>query len=78
MKKLRRIIIAVLFVAGFTALQAQGPGDPPPPPSGHGSGSHQNPGGGAPLGGGTLILVAAGFAYALKKVIRKKSVKHFN
>ena len=71
---MKKIIIAALFIISlsFTAtdLFAQGP---PPPPSGHGGSGNapaDDPGGGAPIGGGLGILMALGAAYGGRKVYR--------
>lgn len=60
-------VITILLILSSGPLSAQGPGDPPPPPDNHGYGSHQNPGGGAPLSGGLVILLASSALYALSK-----------
>lgn len=64
------------FIAIFCFLIsnaiAQGP--PPPPSGGHGQSDNQ-PGGGAPVGSGLVILLGLGAAYGGKKVLdlnRKK------
>ena len=43
-------------------------GQPPNPPQEHGSGNDQNPGGGANLGSGLILLIGLGSVYAGTKV----------
>ncbi len=66
MKKLLSIItlaVIVFLTATPTFAQSTQPGDPGGDPTG------EPPiGGGAPIGGGTLILLALGAAYGGKKV----------
>ena len=65
MKKLLSIITLVVIVfltATPTFAQSTAPGDPGGTPTG------PPMGGGAPIGGGTLILLALGVAYGGKKV----------
>lgn len=64
-------VIIFLFTLNTGKLSAQGPGDPPPPPDSHGYGSHQNPGGGAPVGGGLIVLLASSAMYAAHKGLIK-------
>ncbi len=69
MKKFRNIFIPVLLSIIFTiSVSAVFASDPPEPPSGHGTGGDLPPGGGAPIGGGTFILIALGAAYGGKKI----------
>ncbi|MFK5855528.1 MAG: hypothetical protein QM503_05310 [Bacteroidota bacterium] len=74
-KKLFRLFIALLFMAGTYTLMAQ----PPPPPggsSGGGSGTggtdEQRNGGGAPIGGGLFILLGLGAVYGGRKIYNLK------
>ena len=55
------IVVAMLFTPLFTLAESE-PGDPGIGPSG------PPLGGGAPIGGGTFILIALGAAYGAKKV----------
>jgi len=68
---MKKIIVQLILVITFTlsaqALLAQGP---PPPPGGHGETGNQDPGGGAPIGGGLGILLALGAAYGGRKAYR--------
>ena len=69
MKNIAKITKATLILAlfmgwGFVAM-AQGP--PPPPPGGHGQVGDQ-PGGGAPIGSGMVLLLSLGAAWGGKKV----------
>ena len=43
----------------------------PDPPGGHGHNGNQIPGGGAPIGTGTMILIALSFVYASSKILYK-------
>ncbi len=72
MKKIIKLITITLpIIIGITinlsTLSAQ---TPPPPNGGQTPGEHGNTpvGGGAPIGGGLLILVALGAGYSAKKV----------
>ena len=49
----------------------------PPPPANHGQTTHQEPGGAAPIGSGTLILLTLGALYGVHKIYktRKQRVK---
>jgi len=72
--KIRRFLIQGMLIITFfgatnLSLLAQDP--PPPPPPGHGAVGNV-PGGGAPIDGGTAILLVFGIAYALKKVFTKE------
>ena len=40
----------------------------PPPPANHGQTAHQAPGGEAPIGSGTLILLTLGALYGIHKI----------
>lgn len=70
-------LIQILFFWGaflvvLPQVQSQTPG-PPDPPGGHGSGNDQSPGGGgAPIGGGTFILITFAGAYVVKRIYDKK------
>ena len=71
MKKLR-LMIAGLFVFGLSlGLLAD---NPPDPPGEHGTDEDQ-PGGEAPIGAGTLLLIGLSAVYGGKKVynLNKKS-----
>ncbi len=61
-----KIILASLFLIFMSfGVLAQ---DPPDPPDGHGEETDQDPGGQAPIGAGTLLLIGLGAAYGGKKV----------
>lgn len=70
MKKLKNIffpiLITVLLATNVSPVLASDP--PDPPGQGHGTGNDLPPGGGAPIGGGTFILIALGVAYGSKKI----------
>lgn len=64
-KKLIPIVLtSFLFMLSFVALAIEEPGDPGSTPSGGGIGT----GGGAPIAGGTLILLGLGAAYGGRKI----------
>ena len=64
MKKIK-YIFASLLVAFTLNVFSQ-----PDPPGNHGSGNDQNPGGGAPIGGGIIILLSLGAVYGGKKLYK--------
>lgn len=70
MKKLKIILTgaAILFLS--IGVMAQGP--PPPPAGGHGQTGDKDPGGGAPIGSGIVILLSLGAAYGGKKIYDMK------
>ena len=72
MKKMKFIIAGLFVITLSLGALAQGP---PDPPSDHGNTEDQPPGGAAPIGAGTLLLIGLGAAYGGKKVfdLRKKS-----
>jgi len=76
MKKQIKILITVItfvmlnFVFVATALSQ----DPPPPPPDHGE-TGNVPGGGAPIGGGALILALLGAGYGATKLYSKNKQK---
>lgn len=72
MKKLKLIIAGLFFTTLSLGLLAQ---DPPEPPGEHGSNQDLPPGGTAPVGAGTLLLIGLGAAYGGKRLydLRKKS-----
>lgn len=76
MKKIKNIFLPVIFtIILITSVSPILASDPPEPPGqGHGTGGDLPPGGGAPIGSGTIILLALGAAYGGKKVYdnRKK------
>lgn len=73
MKNLK-IILAGIFVL-FLSLGVFAQGNPPDPPDGHGEDTDQDPGGQAPIGAGTLLLISLGAVYGGKRVydLKKKS-----
>jgi hypothetical protein len=72
MKKLKFIIAGLFVITLSLGVLAQ---DPPDPPGEHGNTEDQAPGGTAPIGAGTLLLIGLGAAYGGKRVydLRKKS-----
>lgn len=74
MKKIHKILLVALI--SITITSADIFGQPPPPPSGgHGSNANQDAGGGAPIGGGSFILIGLGIAYGGKKLYDLKKEK---
>lgn len=71
MKKIKFIIAGLFVITLSLGALAQGP---PDPPGDHGS-TEDQPGGTAPIGAGTLLLIGLGAAYGGKKVydLRKRS-----
>ena len=66
-KKITSTIIVIFIILIPLTIAASEPGDPTGDPSG------ETPiGGGAPIGGGTFILIALGAAYGGKKIYRIK------
>lgn len=72
MKKLKLIITGLFLFTLSLGVLAQ---DPPDPPGEHGSTEDQAPGGTAPVGAGTLLLIGLSAIYGGKKVydLNKKS-----
>lgn len=73
MKRLiSQFVLLLLCIAIDFQLKAQGP--PMPPSGGHGSTTNNAPapGGSAPIGSGTLILLGLGAAYSLIKMKNEK------
>ena len=66
MKTLKQASILIVFLILSLNLSAQ----PDPPSSGHGQSGDQPNGGGAPIGGGLLILLGLGAGYGAKKLYR--------
>ena len=68
---MKKNIIKLLLIAGFSitglTLSAQAP--PPPPSGGHGQGTDQ-PGGGAPLDGGLTLLIGMGAVWGGRKLYK--------
>ncbi len=61
--KLFSVLIFLVLIFAAPALIAQ---DPPPPPT-HGQTGNAPAGGGAPIGGGLIILTVLGAAWGYKK-----------
>ena len=66
-------IFTVLVISLFLSIPVSNATEPGEPPGGPGTGEEPI-GGGAPIGGGTFILIALGAAYGGKKIYnyRKK------
>ncbi len=69
MKRIVKLAGLLILVLGLNFSMAQ---TPPPPNNGGGVGSLNPVGGGAPIGGGVVILIAMGLAYAYAKHYLKK------
>jgi hypothetical protein len=65
MKKAIKTIILFLFITIVNPSHSQT--DPPGMPGNYGGGNDEVPGGGAPIGGGILILISMSAAYLIKK-----------
>ena len=72
MKNIKNILVTVLFILAFSAMNAQ---SPPHPNSGSDPNAGNTPvGGAAPIGSGLVIMLALGAGYGAKKIFnaRKK------
>jgi hypothetical protein len=58
-KMLIPLLLALMLMTGQLSFGQ----DVPPPPTDHGLNDNSAPGGGAPIGGGALILLALGGVY---------------
>jgi len=71
MKKIRILLIFLVFtVVNCSLLTAQDP--PPPPEGGHGQTGNSPPGGGAPVGEGLVFLLALAATRLGWKFLKKK------
>lgn len=70
--KLIKYVLIVFFITCIERLIAQ---PPPPPGDGHGASNNQVPGGGSPIGNGTLLLLGMAAVYAGRKVYVLRSEK---
>jgi hypothetical protein len=59
------LVICLMFISPVMA-------DEPPPPPPHGHGGDWQPGGSAPVGGGTIYLVMMGALYGLKQAYDRR------
>lgn len=75
MKNIKLLIAGIFFLFLSIGVMAQGP--PNPPGGSHGGSGDAGPGGGAPIGGGLLILLSLGAAYGGKKLydLKKESLE---
>lgn len=69
-KMLKAVLLIGLFLFLLTSsVRVMAQGAPPPPPAGgHGQSGDLPAGGNAPIGGGLVILLLMGAAYAGKKI----------
>ncbi len=75
MKKLKNIFLPFLltiFLAFSVSTIFASSNPPNPPGNGHGTGNDEEPGGGAPIGSGIMLLLSLGAAYGGKKVYNLK------
>lgn len=76
---MKRIVKAVLLIGLFLFLlvssaRVMAQGAPPPPPAeGHGMSGDLPAGGNAPIGGGLVMMLLMGAAYAGKKIYNLKT-----
>ena len=76
MKAILTRAFLIIFCLGLSLSSISQDDPPPPPPANHGSNGNQQ-GRGAPLGGGTLILLSLGIIYGIKRTyIKQKENKH--
>ena len=74
MKKIIRSIIVVVFLLATPIFMSNVFADAPPDPGGGGPGTGDLPvGGGAPIGGGLIIMLALGAVYGGKKTFDAKN-----
>jgi hypothetical protein len=75
MKKIRNIFtVSILLMAATFYSNTVLASDPPDPPQGdHGGDGDLPPGGGAPIGGGTFILMGLATVYGGKKYHDRKT-----
>ncbi len=71
MKNLRIILTIVILATISSVFPIQINGQPDPP-SGHGTTGDAAPGGGAPIGSGTLIIISMSIAYGAIKIYGHK------
>ena len=72
MKKMKQYLIRIFTIIALFCITALASAQPPPPPGGGGGentrGQANKLGGAAPIGSGSLILLALGMAYGGRKV----------
>ncbi|MEJ2594532.1 MAG: hypothetical protein P8100_05260, partial [bacterium] len=66
MKKIQKIIALIFLTIIYLTSHSQTQG-PPDPPGSHGNSGDQQPGGGASLQDGMLILLVLASGYAIKR-----------
>lgn len=76
LRRVKRNIAALIFcIFLFLPALSFATDTPPNPPAGnHGADGDISPGGGAPIGGGTFILIGLVAAYAAKKVYSNRKI----
>ncbi len=81
MKTIKKIFVLFFIILSLQSAFPQGAVPPPPPGGADGSeNTEDNQTHGAPIGGGTFLLIAMGAAYGTKKYFnaRKKNEKEIN
>ena len=68
MKKIFKILTIISLMTVTMLFAPETKADAPPPPQDHGESGNQPAGGGAPIGGGLILLVAMGLGYGARKV----------
>jgi len=66
-RKIRHIIFGLILILSPIFINSVYADEPPPPPP-HGTGGDWQPGGSAPIGNGTLLLVLMGTAYGIRRL----------
>jgi hypothetical protein len=74
-KHIKILIAAITFTMLNVVFISTSYADSPPPPPAHGQTGNQVPGGGAPIGGGALILALLGAGYGVAKLYSKNKTE---
>lgn len=69
----RALSIMIIVILLFSTYNVFASDPPEPPGGGHGQGGDLPPGGSAPVGSGTFLLLAFSTLYAVKKVYNLKN-----
>lgn len=67
MKNISKLLLTLIFLIILIQPIVLFPQNPPDPPNEHGNNANSNPGGGAPVGSGLLILLTMALAYGSTK-----------
>jgi len=68
---IQHIIIGLILILSPIFISPVHADEPPPPPP-HGTGGDWQPGGSAPIGNGTLLLVFMGAAYGIRRLYNNR------